>query len=690
VAKFELVTLETTGAQDVAFSPDETLIYVSKANGNIDVFNAETHAKVATWNIGNSLGAISVSDDGSFLLAVEHYSVNGKSVLYRVNTSTGTKQTFSILGEAFYDVQVAGDAMAIVSGGPDNIKKFDLKTLVFSNLDGFEYRSYAPMAGDGRYTLIAPPASNGLLFLYDNVIGAIKAEGGIDTATFSSDNWGIYAISEKAGRVLQFAYYGSFRVYDLNMKYLRTVDTGGPLGGLAFDESGKYAFAYRENGQLVKYSTATWNVVSQVAVGTTPWNNEFSYGNQVLTALDARYVTLLDDGAGRLQLVDFAAGDETLGGTSGPDELDGRGGADVLNGGDGDDLLKGGSGGDTMRGGAGNDTYRVDNNLDQVIELTEAGIDRVLSTISYALPDNVEHLSLDGPGALVGTGNALANKITGNGAANVISGAAGADLLDGGGGNDTMRGGLGDDTYVVDMWTKPTTANPNPLRDLVEEAAGEGTDTVKSSVTYELPDKVENLVLLGTSSIGGSGNGGANAITGTNSGNLLKGLGGNDILTGDPLRTSGGADNLQGGAGNDRLYGGRGNDILRGDDAGGARGLDRFYFDTVPNATSNRDAIQDFNVADDAIYLKKSVFSGIAATGSLATAAFARIDNYDPAAPPVRTAAAADDRIIYDQLSGKLYYDADGAGGTVTAVLFATVSNGTTHPTLTSADFIVY
>jgi Ca2+-binding RTX toxin-like protein len=49
-----------------------------------------------------------------------------------------------------------------------------------------------------------------------------------------------------------------------------------------------------------------------------------------------------------------------------------------------------------------------------------------------------------------------------------------------------------------------------------------------------------------------------------------------------------------------------------------------------------------------------------------------------------------DYRIIYDKVSGKLYYDADGHGGAATAVLFATINNGTAHPTLTNADFIVF
>src|SRR5262249_60077310 len=124
------------------------------------------------------------------------------------------------------------------------------------------------------------------------------------------------------------------------------------------------------------------------------------------------------------------------------------------------------------------------------------------------------------------TGNALDNDLVGNGAANTITGNDGNDTLDGGGGNDRLIGGLGNDTYVVDS-----------TGDVVTEAANAGTDTVESYVTYTLGATLENLVLLGSADINGTGNALANEITGNAGNNLLDG--------------KAGADSMAGGAGND-------------------------------------------------------------------------------------------------------------------------------------------
>lgn len=196
----------------------------------------------------------------------------------------------------------------------------------------------------------------------------------------------------------------------------------------------------------------------------------------------------------------------------GDDEILGSTGADELRGFAGDDLLDGNEGADLLAGGAGDDLYRVDDPRDRVVELPSQGTDTVEASLSFTLPDHVEDLILTGTADLTGTGNALANTIVGN---------EGDNRLDGRGGADELVGGGGDDTYLVD----------DEDDDVVEEADG-GTDTVLSTGTYELPDHVEKLVLVGRGAIDGFGNELDNEITGNDRANLLGGGGGVDTLRG--------------------------------------------------------------------------------------------------------------------------------------------------------------
>ncbi len=223
-------------------------------------------------------------------------------------------------------------------------------------------------------------------------------------------------------------------------------------------------------------------------------------------------------------------------GNSAANVLTGLGGADTLVGNGGADSLIGGADADAMSGGADNDTYSVDNIGDTTVENLNEGIDQVNSSVDWTLSAHTENLTLvAGSGAIVGTGNDLANSITGNAQNNVIDGMAGADA---------MAGGAGDDTYFADN-----------VADTVTENSAQGTDSVNSSVSFTLGTNVENLMLTGAGVVNGTGNASANVITGNDAANLLSGLGGNDTLIGN-----GGDDTLDGGAGDDAMTGGTGND----------------------------------------------------------------------------------------------------------------------------------
>lgn len=227
-----------------------------------------------------------------------------------------------------------------------------------------------------------------------------------------------------------------------------------------------------------------------------------------------------------------SAFDDLLVGDAMNNVLSGGAGRDVLLGLGGDDTLIGGAGaGNQLQGGAGADLYVVSSQGDTVIEFAGEGIDTVQTSLSdLRLRAHVENLTYTGTTAFQGVGNDLDNVITGGTARDLLIGYAGDDTLIGGAGAaNQLYGGLGDDVYVVQA-----------AGDTIVEFAGEGTDTVETSVgSHLLRANVENLVYTGGGDFTGSGNASANAITGGAGDDTLTGAGGDDALTGgDGLDTA--------------------------------------------------------------------------------------------------------------------------------------------------------
>ncbi|TVQ42256.1 MAG: hypothetical protein EA365_15670 [Gloeocapsa sp. DLM2.Bin57] len=238
------------------------------------------------------------------------------------------------------------------------------------------------------------------------------------------------------------------------------------------------------------------------------------------------------------------------------------------------------------------------------------------------LTDDSNHNSLigtDDDDDLIGTDND--DTIEGRGGNDTLRGYRGDDYLDGGTGDDLMRGGRGDDIYIVDS-----------EGDVVQETPDRGNDTIIASLSWTLPQNVENLTLTGEDELNGTGNNLANLIIGNSGRNRLVGKGGDDTL-----------------------IGGGGNDILTGGD-----GSDRFLFN---NPNQGRDRVKDLVRGEDVIAISSNGFGSDLATGILPESQFALINDL-----------TEETRFMYNPVNGRLSFDPDG-NGEASSIIFAIIHN---------------
>jgi serralysin len=426
-------------------------------------------------------------------------------------------------------------------------------------------------------------------------------------------------------------------------------------------------------------------------------------------------------------------------GDAGDDLLKGGAGLDTLSGADGNDTLDGGSGADALNGGAGHDTASYGT--------ASAGVGVYLHNIALNSGDaagdsfvSIEVLDGSEHGDTL-EGSAVANTFSGNNGHDVLKGFGGTDTLKGGSGGDQLSGGAGADLLDggADFdFAVYTDAASRVLVDLMNMARNQGEAAGDVYVSIEgLKGSSHNDEFSGTSGWDGFyGQGGDDVLEGRGGGDQLDGGEGFDfavywgaasgvtasLLAGyglqgdaagdafvsieglqgsnhaDTLSGNGVGNTLYGWGGNDRLEGYSGNDYIHGGDGAdtlsggegrdwlvGGTGRDVFRFDQAPQG-AGLDTIEDFSVAEDRIALSTNVFglaavtqdpwTGVVLNGSLTASTF-KVGG---------AATASSHRIVYDQGTGALYYDADGSGAAA-QVQFAKVQAGTA---LTAAHFQLF
>jgi Ca2+-binding RTX toxin-like protein len=544
------------GATGTDFTPglaQRGLMLRVVTNYTDDLGTPETVASAATDPVGSLLiGNAANNTLIGTAFSDELRGLGGNDIL---NGTAGADLMIGGTGNDTYFVDNPGDVVTEAAGeGTDTIQTSlaaytlaaDFENLVFIGAGSFtgtgNASTNAITGGAGSDTLSGLDGNDSL----NGAAGVDNLVGGLGNDTYFVDNVGD-AITELAGEGTDTARATS-AAYTLGANVENLVFTGvgnfagtgnelanGITGGAGSDTLTGLGGNDSLNGaagadNLIGGLGNDTYFVDNVGDAITELAGE---GTDTARATSAAYTL----GANVENLVFTGAGNFAGTGNELANGITGGTGNDTLSGLGGNDTLNGGAGADALIGGLGNDTYWVDNAGDVVTELAGEGTDTVRSTLgAYVLGANVENLVFTGAGDFAGTGNELANGITGGTGNDTLSGLGGNDTLNGGAGADALIGGLGNDTYWVDN-----------AGDVVTELAGEGTDTVRSTLgAYVLGANVENLVFTGAGNFAGAGNELANGITGGTGNDTLSGLGGNDTLNG-----AAGADALIGGLGND-------------------------------------------------------------------------------------------------------------------------------------------
>lgn len=447
------------------------------------------------------------------------------------------------------------------------------------------------------------------------------------------------------------------------------------LGGNDIIDGGTHTdLIFFDDSNAVSYSAASAAVNANLQTGLATGGG----GNDSLTNIDwlvgSPYSDILNGSSFAFETFDGRGGDDTIDGASGFDRvrytasstgvtvnlstgvaLDGDGGtdtlsniervdgsrfADVLIGGnsangvgstDGLEAFSGRAGNDTIDGGAGYDRAEYVPSLEGVMVVLGG------TGLGFAY---------DGQGGfdtLIGIegvrGGRFADRLYGSdsGVFESFEGRDGNDTIDGKGGTDrveflqsragvvvnlltgTASDGLGgNDTLLNIEDVRGSSFNDNLYGTLGNnKLVGElGNDTLTGDTGFDMLD-------------GGDGNdllsGGLNADT------LIGGFG-NDVLGGGQ-----GVDSMDGGDGNDSMSGGLGSDTM----TGGA-GLDRFTFKNQVIGVTNVDTLVDFTPGTDLIELSASIFTAFSGQ--------------------VGQTIGVNANLVYNNLSGTLAYDPDGAG----------------------------
>ncbi|MDE1153299.1 MAG: type I secretion C-terminal target domain-containing protein [Micavibrio sp.] len=498
----------TTGIESLVLDGTAAINGTGDANDNVIIGNTGNNS--LTGNDGNDIlygGAIG----GTAADGVD--TLNGGAGDDTLNGGTGADVMIGGAGDDYYYVDNAGDVVSEAGNSGTDTVEISVSYVLGNNIENLVLGGTKAINGTGDIgdnTIIGNSATNVLTGnggddVLDGKLGADRMAGGLGNDTYFVDN--------KSDTVTEVTGAGS----GVDLVYSSVTFTLGAnvenltlLGGEninAIGNTGINTLTGNDGDNTLNGMAGADTMIGGSGNDTYIIDNIGDHVDEAAGGGNDTILASIAVSGNTIDLNDYANVENLI--LTGSAALNGIGTDDK-------NIFVGNSGVNTFTGGAGDDTYYI-TSKDKIIELDGGGNDTAYVTVtgSYVIPEFIENIIMIG----------ASGSLTGNSFDNTLSGGTGTNTLDGGIGADVLSGGKGNDTYIVDN-----------IGDVVTELSGEGTDTVKSSISYTLTAYVENLVLTGAA-ISGTGNDQNNTITGNAGDNTLDGMAG--------------ADRMIGGAGND-------------------------------------------------------------------------------------------------------------------------------------------
>ncbi|WP_232280937.1 calcium-binding protein [Novosphingobium nitrogenifigens] len=399
----------TNGYENFVVSPDSKDIFVAGNDGYVREYSSSTGSLLNKWLVGNNLGGIAISHDGTQLVITEQTPVSTSQsnmwtsnvtvdAVYQVDVASGYVQTYQYTATGsnytFAGVSFTDDNTVILSenilpgwSGWAPLVKLDLNTVTFSAFGNFySGLGSAPslvQSATGTNILVGQLGLSSADYFLINSSGTTIA----NTTDYQNGVMGYaneieaFVGSGSTGRIA-IVTGGGLHLYDGAFHYIANLATSYPdLGysaGITFNADGSILYAIdTKTNEIDGIALENGIIVQHIAIGgsytfsTLKWGSELTLLNDGHTFLlsttsgivevDAPTTNIPTDHADKLNgtaqddVIAGLKGADIIHGWGGNDTIYGDGGADKLNGDNGNDILFGGAGTDELRGGSGND-----------------------------------------------------------------------------------------------------------------------------------------------------------------------------------------------------------------------------------------------------------------------------------------------------------------------------------------------